>query len=472
MMNIETLLQAAQILESQQSIPPKKRLARGDRQTPNNHVPTSVLSPTTINTNPTTITTTATVPTATTVVTSTSSLLKNEHIDEYPQVDLNLNFHHHNHLIQQRLSLDQNDDDDDGDDDDDDTNNQNVNRNSEISNRVQTTCFRDREIHNRLEKHRRAHLKDCFDSLKAEVPCQRDRKITNLQVLNLAIKYIQTLTRKDREYEQEIASLTSRSIELQNRLSCLKTELNSEGHNVDTWLNTCSDIDYSTSTRTASEAEMYRTIDDDDIDDDDQLDQNPHINKKSIDIITNNNNHHSTKTNSYLIDPKTLLNNRKSTTTTITTTTTRQRPRPSKRKLQSIPTTNLLHTLSTSIPINNTSRSENLLDFNVARHLHLNEPCNLLTNINSRTKDSLSLTPITDIRYDIVDMFTKGTTSHLQQQQQQQQISPLPSIASLMNRHSSQPSPIVSPTKQTIGINTDPLTTSTTNILHQSVATS
>ncbi len=30
MMNIETLLQAAQILESQQSMPPKKRLARGE----------------------------------------------------------------------------------------------------------------------------------------------------------------------------------------------------------------------------------------------------------------------------------------------------------------------------------------------------------------------------------------------------------------------------------------------------------
>ncbi|CAF3668924.1 unnamed protein product [Rotaria sp. Silwood1] len=318
------------------------------------------------------------------------------------------------------------------------------------------------------EARRRAHLKDCFDSLKAEVPCQRDRKITNLQVLNLAIKYIQTLTRKEREYEQEISLLTSHSVELQNRLNCLKTELNSEGHNVDTWLDTCSDIDYSISTRTASEAEMYRTFDDNDY----EFDQNSQINKKSIDLITNNTNHHhhhhGTKTNSYLIDSKTSINNRKSTT--------RQRPRPSKRKLQSIPTTNLLHTLSTSIPINNnnnnnhnTSRSENLLDFNVARHLHLNEPCNLLTNINTRTKDTISLTPITDIRYDIVDMFTKGTTSHLQQQQQ---ISPLPSIASLMNRHSSQPSPIVSPTKQTIGINTDPLTTSTTNILHQSVATS
>lgn len=154
-----------------------------------------------------------------------------------------------------------------------------------------------------------------------------------------------------------------------------------------------------------------------------------------------------------------LLNNQK--------LSSRQRPRPSKRKLQSIPTTNLLQTLPT------TSRSENLLDFNVARHLHLDEPCNLLTSINTRTKDTLSLTPINDIRYEIVDMFTKGTTSHLQQQHQhQQQISPLPSIASLMNRHSSQPSPVVSPTKQTIGINTDPLTTSTTNILHQPVATS
>ncbi len=161
------------------------------------------------------------------------------------------------------------------------------------------------------------------------------------------------------------------------------------------------------------------------------------------------------------IDSKILFNNRKNPT--------RQRPRPSKRKLSSIPTTNLLQTLSTSIP----TRSENILDYNIAKHLRLDQPCNLLTTIKDNLSSSTTtLTPITDIRYEIVDMFTKGTTSHLQQQQQQQHhqlISPLPSIASLMNRHSS---PVVSPTKQTIGINTDPLTTSTTNILHQPVATS
>ncbi|CAF0742930.1 unnamed protein product [Rotaria sordida] len=309
------------------------------------------------------------------------------------------------------------------------------------------------------EARRRAHLKDCFDSLKAEVPCQRDRKITNLQVLNMAIKYIQALTRKERQYEKEIAQLTSNNIELQKRLGVLKTELNSEGHDVDTWLDTCSDIDRSISTCTASEAEMYRTFDDDD--------EDLHVTKKKLinghdDFDANNNNnnnhHHGIKTNinnSYTVDSKIiLLNNRKNTT--------RQRSKPSKRKLSSIPTTNLLQTLPTSIP----TRSENLLDYNTTRHLYLDQPCNLLTT----TKDNLSttLTPITDIRYEIVDMFTKGTSSHLQQQQHQQ-ISPLPSIASLINRHSS---PVVSPTKQTIGINTDSLTTSTTNILHQPVATS
>lgn len=156
------------------------------------------------------------------------------------------------------------------------------------------------------------------------------------------------------------------------------------------------------------------------------------------------------------IDSKLLLNNRKSST--------RQRPRPSKRKLSTIPTTNLLQTLPTSIP----TRSENLLDYNIARHLRLDQPCNLLTSIKDNFSSTAALTPITDIRYEIVDLFTKGTNSHMQQQHHQQN-SPLPSIASLMNRHSS---PIVSPTKQTIGINTDPLTTSTTNILHQPVATS
>ena len=149
-----------------------------------------------------------------------------------------------------------------------------------------------------------------------------------------------------------------------------------------------------------------------------------------------------------------MFNNRKSSI--------RQRQKLSKRKLSSIPTTNLLHTLSRSVPI----RSENLLDYHLPRQIHLDQSCNLLTTVKDNLSPTTTSTPIIDIRYKIIDVFTKGKNSHLQQHQQ---ISPLPSIASLMNRHSS---PVVSPTKQTIGINTDPLTTTTTNILHQTIATS
>ncbi|CAF4622754.1 unnamed protein product, partial [Rotaria socialis] len=355
------------------------------RQTPNNnnnnnntnnHIPASVLSSTTLNTN-------------STIIPPTLSIIKNENLIECSQLDFNRNLHNVNHSIhqqqsyssQQQFTLDQNDDDDDDDDDDIDQNNQNSAQNSDISNRGQT-CFRDREIHNKLEKHRRAHLKDCFDTLKAEVPCQRDRKITNLQVLNMAIKYIQALTRKEREYEQEIAMLTSNNIELQRRLGAVKTELNSEGHNVDTWLESYSDIDHSISTCTASEAEMYRTFDDDDDDkneDDQQLKKTKLLNENSH--LDTNNNHSGIKTNmnnSYTVDSKTLINNRRNTT--------RQRSRPSKRKISSIPTTNLLQTLPVSIP----TRSENLLDYNTARYLQLDQPCNLLTSL----KDNLS-TPTT-----------------------------------------------------------------------------
>lgn len=114
-------------------------------------------------------------------------------------------------------------------------------------------------------------------------------------------------------------------------------------------------------------------------------------------------------------------------------------------------------------------------DYHSSRHLRLDQSCNLLTSLKEKFS-ATTLTPINDIRYEIVDMFTKGTTSHFQQQHHHHPIhhhhhqsSPLPSIASLMNRHSS---PIVSPTKQTIDINAEPITTSTTNILHQPVATS
>lgn len=99
-----------------------------------------------------------------------------------------------------------------------------------------------------------------------------------------------------------MSMLTARNIELQQRLGALKSELNTEGHDVDTWLSSCTaDLDYSVSTQTASEAEMYRTFEGDVDEDDDQQDFHSSVStgKPSLDIpftnghddLDTNNNH-------------------------------------------------------------------------------------------------------------------------------------------------------------------------------------
>lgn len=49
-----------------------------------------------------------------------------------------------------------------------------------------------REVHNKLEKNRRAHLKECFETLRLQLPSSTDdKKSSNLSILDSAIKYIQ-----------------------------------------------------------------------------------------------------------------------------------------------------------------------------------------------------------------------------------------------------------------------------------------
>ncbi|KAG7470585.1 hypothetical protein MATL_G00115510 [Megalops atlanticus] len=48
-----------------------------------------------------------------------------------------------------------------------------------------------REVHNKLEKNRRAHLKECFETLKKNIPTVEEKKTSNLSVLRSALRYIQ-----------------------------------------------------------------------------------------------------------------------------------------------------------------------------------------------------------------------------------------------------------------------------------------
>ncbi|KAG5883989.1 hypothetical protein JTB14_019971 [Gonioctena quinquepunctata] len=91
-----------------------------------------------------------------------------------------------------------------------------------------------REVHNKLEKHRRAHLKECFDILKKQLPSAQDEKKTsNLSILHSALRYIQSLKRKERELEHEMEMLARDKIVAQQRLAGLKKDISSHYDNID-----------------------------------------------------------------------------------------------------------------------------------------------------------------------------------------------------------------------------------------------
>ncbi|XP_030757351.1 max-binding protein MNT-like isoform X2 [Sitophilus oryzae] len=91
-----------------------------------------------------------------------------------------------------------------------------------------------REVHNKLEKHRRAHLKECFDVLKKQLPSSGDEKKTsNLSILHSSLRFIQTLKRRERELEHEMERLAREKISHQQRLASLKKDISSHFDNVD-----------------------------------------------------------------------------------------------------------------------------------------------------------------------------------------------------------------------------------------------
>ncbi|KAJ0063485.1 hypothetical protein NL108_002677, partial [Boleophthalmus pectinirostris] len=82
-----------------------------------------------------------------------------------------------------------------------------------------------RESHNKLEKNRRAHLKECFETLRKNIPNVDEKKTSNLSVLRSALRYIQTLKRKEKEYEHDMERLAREKIATQQRLAELKNDL-------------------------------------------------------------------------------------------------------------------------------------------------------------------------------------------------------------------------------------------------------
>ncbi|KAG8450717.1 hypothetical protein GDO86_003115 [Hymenochirus boettgeri] len=143
----------------------------------------------------------------------------------------------------------------------------------------------------------RAHLKECFETLKRNIPNVDDKKTSNLSVLRSALRYIQSLKRKEKEYEHEMERLAREKIATQQRLADLKNELSQ-------WMDileidrivrqTVQPEDDQASTSTASEGEDNI---DEDMDDDRPVNalskRQPDL-LKMVPLSAAANNHHST----------------------------------------------------------------------------------------------------------------------------------------------------------------------------------
>lgn len=132
-----------------------------------------------------------------------------------------------------------------------------------------------REVHNKLEKNRRAHLKECFETLKKNIPNIDEKKTSNLSVLRSALRYIQTLKRKEKEYEHDMERLAREKIATQQRLAELKNDLSQwmDVVEIDRVLRqTVQPEDDQASTSTASEG---GDVIDDDIDDGMEVEHSP-----------------------------------------------------------------------------------------------------------------------------------------------------------------------------------------------------
>ncbi|XP_041666236.1 max-binding protein MNT isoform X2 [Cheilinus undulatus] len=82
-----------------------------------------------------------------------------------------------------------------------------------------------RQLDNKKRPGGRAHLKECFETLKKNIPNIDEKKTSNLCVLRSALRYIQTLKRKEKEYEHDMERLAREKIATQQRLAELKNEL-------------------------------------------------------------------------------------------------------------------------------------------------------------------------------------------------------------------------------------------------------
>ncbi|XP_014292232.1 protein max [Halyomorpha halys] len=80
-----------------------------------------------------------------------------------------------------------------------------------------------RAHHNALERKRRDHIKDSFNSLRDAVPSlQGEKSVSRAQILKRAADYIQQMRKKNNTHQQDIADLKRQNSLLEAQIKTLE----------------------------------------------------------------------------------------------------------------------------------------------------------------------------------------------------------------------------------------------------------
>lgn len=119
-----------------------------------------------------------------------------------------------------------------------------------------------RDMHNLLEKNRRAILREGFEKLKKELPhLEYGDKMSNLSILRNAVRYIKVLERRSKNYENSLKKQQKRLHDAAEKVSDLKNKLGitADSTEFDAYCASSEidiDCDSSSSTTTASEGPL------------------------------------------------------------------------------------------------------------------------------------------------------------------------------------------------------------------------
>ncbi|XP_054153490.1 max dimerization protein 1-like [Oppia nitens] len=108
-----------------------------------------------------------------------------------------------------------------------------MNTSNGVNNKIKdhSAYSRHREMHKTLEKNRRAHLRQCFEVLKEELPLNEynEKKSSHINIISCAIRYIQHLKRIESELHQQTERLMRTKHRFQNQIAQLRQDL-MDGH--------------------------------------------------------------------------------------------------------------------------------------------------------------------------------------------------------------------------------------------------